>query len=962
MPTTGFKKRAITVAVGLVLLTACARNPSREEMARATEGYIEDTNKLFVVDCLLPGQVRKLGAQMTYLSARRPIRTTAADCEVRGGEYVAYDRANYASAFKVWLPKAQEGDAEAQNIVGQVFEKGLGQPVDYKSALQWYTKSAEQGNSQAQLNLGHMYEKGLGTAPDQQAADKWYRKASGLDSVGLPFTPAVGATASLAAAPQAQQSGEIEALRQEAQASRQAAEQSRQEAAALRAQLLAAQDQVLAQQEALRKSQDDMEETRQKIQQEKAAPKADDTALRQLESELRQKEEQLKAQQSRLADMTGNLNDETERLRQEAQQSRQEASALRGQLAETQRLAAQQQDALRQTQDELEATRQKIQQEKAAPKTDDTALRQLESELRQKEAQLKAQQAQMAEMSGGAGEADKLRREASELRGQLAETQRLAAEQQAALDKSRDELEATRRKIQQEKAAPAKADDTALRQLEEELRQKQAQLKSQEAKVAEMSASLKQERQAVQRERASVRQPVAVATPQAKPVSGERSKLAETQAALNDKINAYQQKSAELTAWLTGGTADRAKIDERKKELQADAREISRLREQAGQQSQALADSGQLKLAGGPAIEIINPPVTLTRGMPSIQVSGDTKLKEIVGRIRTADGLESLLVNNQPQAVDASGVFHIPVNLSGPQTQVSIVATDKKKQRTDLSVNLLSESAAAPVAETGTGKASSGSRPGDVDFGQFYALIIGNADYKAYPGLKTPINDAKSVELLLRERYGFKTKLLINANRHEIMTALNEMNKRLTDKDNLLIYYAGHGEIDKATQNAYWLPTDAETGNTANWISSQSITEYLSIMPARHVMVVADSCYSGALTGSAIAKLPDGMDESKRDKWLKVMNSRKARTVLTSGGVKPVLDAGGGDHSIFANAFLKVLRGNKKQVMEDYDVFREVAGQVRGAAAQVGFQQSPQYAPLQHAGHEGSPFFFVPEA
>lgn len=962
MSTTGFKKRATTVAVGLVLLTACARNPSREEMARATEGYIEDTNKLFVVDCLLPGQVRKLGAQMTYLSARRPIRTTAADCEVRGGEYVAYDRANYASAFKVWLPKAQEGDAEAQNIVGQVFEKGLGQPVDYKSALQWYTKSAEQGNSQAQLNLGHMYEKGLGTSPDQQAADKWYRKASGLDSIGLPFTPAVGATASLAPAPQAQQSGEIAALRQEAQASRLAAEQSRQEAAALRSQLLAAQDQVLAQQEALRKSQDDMEETRQKIQQEKAAPKSDDTALRQLETELRQKEDQLKAQQSRLAEMTGSLNDETDRLRQEAQQSKQEASALRGQLAETQRLAAQQQDALRQTQDELEATRQKIQQEKATPKTDDTALRQLESELRQKEAQLKAQQAQMAEMSGGAGEADRLRQEASALRGQLAETQRLAAEQQAALDKSRDELEETRRKIQQEKAAPAKADDTALRQLEEELRQKQAQLKSQEAKVASMAASVDKERQAVQRERASVRQPVAAATPQTKPVIGERGKLAETQTALNEKINAYQQKSAELTGWLTGGTTDRAKIDERKKELQADAREISRLREQAGQQSQALADTPS-KLAGGPAIEIIDPPVTLTRGMPSIQVSGDAKLKEIVGRIRAADGLESLLVNNQPQTVDASGVFHIPVNLTGPQTQVSIVATDKKKQRTDLSVNLQSESAATPAAETATtGKASSGSRPGDVDFGQFYAIIIGNADYKAYPGLKTPINDAKSVELILRERYGFKTKLIINANRHDIMTALNEMNKRLTDKDNLLIYYAGHGEIDKATQNAYWLPTDAETGNPANWISSQSITEYLSIMPARHVMVVADSCYSGALTGSAIAKLPDGMDESKRDKWLKVMNSRKARTVLTSGGVQPVLDAGGGDHSIFANAFLKVLRGNKKQVMEDYDVFREVSSQVRGAAAQVGFQQSPQYAPLQHAGHEGSPFFFVPEA
>ena len=126
-------------------------------------------------------------------------------------------------------------------------------------------------------------------------------------------------------------------------------------------------------------------------------------------------------------------------------------------------------------------------------------------------------------------------------------------------------------------------------------------------------------------------------------------------------------------------------------------------------------------------------------------------------------------------------------------------------------------------------------------------------------------------------------------------------------------------------------------------------------------MVVADSCYSGALTGSAVAKLPEGMDDAKRERWLKAMNNRKARTVLTSGGVKPVMDLGGGDHSVFANAFLKVLRSNKR-VLEDYDVFRDVSNQVRTSASKVGFEQSPQYAPLQHAGHEGSPFFFVPEA
>ena len=885
MTQAGMKQRTLVLAISAVLMSACAPNVSKEDMAKATEGYIEDTNKLFVVDCLLPGQVRKLGAQMTYLSARRPIRTTAADCEVRGGEYVAYDRANYASAFKVWLPKAKEGDAEAQNIVGQIFEKGLGQPADYKAAFEWYKKSAEQGNGEAQLNLGHLYEKGLGTPADMEAANKWYRKASGLDTAGLQFTPAMGG-ASVAAeqapvsppvSPVAKaDTKEIESLRREAEASRREAEQSRQEAAQARAQLAEAQGKIIAQQEALRQSQDDMELTRQKIQQQKAAPaQADDASVRQLEAELRQKEEQLKAQQAKLSAMTASLTD-TDKLRAEAESSKLEASELRGELA---------------------ATKQQL------------------------------------------------------------------ASQQDALNRAKDELDETQRKIQQEKAQPAKADDSALRQLEEELRQRQAQLKSQEAKVKAMSASVNKERQAVNSERESVRKEKTAAAPrveapQAKPASTE---VSPTQTALNEKIVAYQQKSGELTQWLTTGGTDRSQIDARKKELQDAAKEIAALREQVEQQNRKLASQGALTVAEGPKIEIIDPPVPLTRGMPTIQINPGEQRKEIVGRINSPDGLTGLTVNGQQQTVDASGVFRIPVNFAGGQDQLNIAATDKKNRRVDLVVSLIGEATQAKIEASPQSKTSGSARPGDVSFGQFYALIIGNADYKAYPALKTPINDAKSVELILRERYGYKTTLLVNANRHAIMSALNEMKKRLGDQDNLLVYYAGHGEIDKGNQTAYWLPTDAEVGNSANWISSDNITEFLSIMPARHVIVVADSCYSGAMAGSAIAKLPDGMDESKREKWLKVMNSRKARTVLTSGGVKPVMDAGGGDHSIFADAFLKVLRSNKL-VLEDYGLYRDVANQMVPASAKAGFPQTPQYAPLQHAGHEGSPFFFVPEA
>src|SRR4051812_16662968 len=121
---------------------------------------------LLIVDCLLPGQLRKLGKSTTFMGARRPIRTTQADCEIRGGEFVSSDRANYQTALKVWLAQAELGDAEAQNYVGEIYLKGLGTEPDYQKSAEWFNKAAAQGSRRARINLGYQYEQGLGVQRD----------------------------------------------------------------------------------------------------------------------------------------------------------------------------------------------------------------------------------------------------------------------------------------------------------------------------------------------------------------------------------------------------------------------------------------------------------------------------------------------------------------------------------------------------------------------------------------------------------------------------------------------------------------------------------------------------------------------------------------------------------------------------------------------------------------------------
>ena len=188
---------------------------------------------------------------------------------------------------------------------------------------------------------------------------------------------------------------------------------------------------------------------------------------------------------------------------------------------------------------------------------------------------------------------------------------------------------------------------------------------------------------------------------------------------------------------------------------------------------------------------------------------------------------------------------------------------------------------------------------------------------------------------------------------------MNQLRAKLTEDDNLVIYYAGHGELDKANMSGQWLPIDAEPDNTANWISNGALTELVNAISAKRVLVVADSCYSGIMTRSALAATDPGQSVSARATWLEKMLKKRSRTVLTSGGVAPVLDEGGGDHSVFARAFLQALTEND-DVLEGQRLFRSVSATVASAADRYNIDQVPEYAPIRHAGHESGDFFLVP--
>ena len=237
--------------------------------------------------------------------------------------------------------------------------------------------------------------------------------------------------------------------------------------------------------------------------------------------------------------------------------------------------------------------------------------------------------------------------------------------------------------------------------------------------------------------------------------------------------------------------------------------------------------------------------------------------------------------------------------------------------------------------------------------GCYYALVIGNDDYFSLPKLKTAAADARKVERVLRETYGFfQTRLLLNATRAQLVAALSSYRRELTADDNLLIYYSGHGYNDREADKAYWLPVDATRDDTSNWITADEITTRVRVIPARHVLVVSDSCYSGVLP-SALGVSPSRPDE--RERYVQKMADGRSRTLMASGSDDPVADDGGGNRSVFAAALLRGLRVADAPRFTATELF---VGYVLGpVSSRTG--QMPFYNPLRNSGHESGDFVFT---
>jgi TPR repeat protein len=245
------------------------------------------------------------------------------------------------------------------------------------------------------------------------------------------------------------------------------------------------------------------------------------------------------------------------------------------------------------------------------------------------------------------------------------------------------------------------------------------------------------------------------------------------------------------------------------------------------------------------------------------------------------------------------------------------------------------------------------STPAGGDTGRYFALVIGIDKYPApIPPLHTAVRDAGAMEAVLKQKYGFQTTLLTDANatRTKILDQIATYESQLGENDNLLIYYAGHGFQIKEADKSFWLPVDATSPQSANRISADDLTTEMATLKARHVLVISDSCYSGGLTRD-IESLPVMRPD---EAFLRKTLSMRSRNLMASGRDEPVADGGPDGHSVFAWAMLQGLNGETESLFTASTLFYDhVQRTVAGNSGQI-----PVYQPIRNSGDIGGDFVF----
>jgi hypothetical protein len=243
--------------------------------------------------------------------------------------------------------------------------------------------------------------------------------------------------------------------------------------------------------------------------------------------------------------------------------------------------------------------------------------------------------------------------------------------------------------------------------------------------------------------------------------------------------------------------------------------------------------------------------------------------------------------------------------------------------------------------------------------GKNFALFFATDKYDEWNELVNPINDARTIKKELETNFGFTVEMIEGPTYQQIFEKLNEYaEKKFEDNDQLLVFFAGHGDFEDKTKEGFIVAKDTKAPSKdkgrITYVSYPRLYQFVDNFPCRHTLLMMDACFSGTFD-KRIAMASRGSDDEamlSNPDFIQQTMQYKTRRYITSGGKVYVGDGKPGAHSPFARQFLAVLRtyGGKEKIINLSKII-------------VGIERlQPQPCIDEFGTNEpGSDFFFIPK-
>ena len=175
--------------------------------------------------------------------------------------------------------------------------------------------------------------------------------------------------------------------------------------------------------------------------------------------------------------------------------------------------------------------------------------------------------------------------------------------------------------------------------------------------------------------------------------------------------------------------------------------------------------------------------------------------------------------------------------------------------------------------------------------GTNHALIIGISNYSNWSKLESPAKDAEAIAKALAKQYNFRKsniKLLTDNTKEKptlinILTSLDNHAAKLTENDNLLIFFTGHSLEDDEGET-YWIPIDGREKSKRSWLKHSDIVEEMFAtekFKAKNLCIITDSAFSDKLIRKY--ENPVTIDDLRYREKILDRASRKSREVIAFG-------------------------------------------------------------------------------